>query len=173
MEYTIRELESFSVIGQKVELTDFRSRNIQISTQFWRTFNTNLKRSYLFQNGNWIKYAFMEKTDGKLFYCCAIPERTVVPDGFFLKKIEANKYLVAEHVGSMDKIYDTYAKLYKEVLPDTEYMPSQEHFLHFEKYDYRFHWNRANSIIEIWLPIKSKSIPEACAVHSVRAPQQE
>ncbi|MDE6969023.1 MAG: transcriptional regulator, partial [Eubacterium sp.] len=27
-------------------------------------------------------------------------------------------------------------------------------FLHFERYDYRFQWNRENSIIEIWLPIK-------------------
>ena len=24
-----------------------------------------------------------------------------------------------------------------------------------ERYDYRFHWNKENSIIEIWLPIKS------------------
>ncbi|HAP8748024.1 transcriptional regulator, partial [Enterococcus faecium] len=25
---------------------------------------------------------------------------------------------------------------------------------HFEKYDYRFHWNSDNSVIEIWIPIQ-------------------
>lgn len=45
MKYTIRELETFSVIGQEVELTNYQKRNIQISTQFWRKFNSNLKKS--------------------------------------------------------------------------------------------------------------------------------
>jgi len=68
MKYTIRELEAFSVIGQEVELTNYQKRNIQISTQFWRKFNADLKKSYLSQFGNWIKYAFMIKRNGKLFY---------------------------------------------------------------------------------------------------------
>lgn len=55
----------------------------------------------------------------------------------------------------MDKIYETYTKIYNELLPNTEYMLLQKDFLHFERYDYRFHWNKENSIIEIWLPIKS------------------
>ncbi len=54
----------------------------------------------------------------------------------------------------MDKISETYSKIYKEILPNTKYIPLQESFLHFERYDYHFHWNRENSIIEIWLPIK-------------------
>ena len=55
----------------------------------------------------------------------------------------------------MDKIYETYSKIYKELLPKTEYALLQKDFLHFERYDYRFHWNKESSIIEIWLPIKS------------------
>ena len=55
MKYTIRELEAFSVIGQEVELTNYHKRNIQISTQFWRKFNADLKKSYLSQFENWIK----------------------------------------------------------------------------------------------------------------------
>ena len=74
MKYTIRELETFSVIGQEVELTNYQKRNIQISTQFWRKFNSNLKKSYLSQSGNWIKYAFMERRNEKLFYFCSIPK---------------------------------------------------------------------------------------------------
>ena len=101
MRYRIRELEAFSVIGQKVELTNSQRKNTQISMQFWRIFNVNLKKAYLSQYGNWTKYAFMEKTNGKLFYYCAVAKRTVIPENFFLKEIKTCKYLVAEHIGSM------------------------------------------------------------------------
>ena len=57
MNYEICELEEFSVVGQEIELTSLQRKNIQISTQFWRTFNNNLKKFYLSQYGNWIKYS--------------------------------------------------------------------------------------------------------------------
>lgn len=47
MNYRIEELGSFSIIGQEIELTNFRAQNIQISTVFWKRFNINLKKSYL------------------------------------------------------------------------------------------------------------------------------
>lgn len=156
MNYDIRVLDAFSVIGQETELTGFQRKNVEISMQFWRTFNKNLKKLYLSQYGNWIKYAFMERRDGKLLYYCAIPKKAVVPETFILKEISGCEYLVAEHVGSMNKIYDTYRQIYQEILPDTSYLPVQEKFLHFEKYDDRFHWNRENSVIEIWIPISQK-----------------
>lgn len=154
MNYCIREKEAFSVIGQKVLLTNRQTRNIQISTQFWRTFNTNLKKAYLSQSGNWIKYAFMERRDDKLFYYCAIPGKSIIPDGFTAKNIPAFRYLVVEHVGAMSKIYDTYWGIYRELLPSTGFRPLTDDFIHFEQYDEKFHWNQENSIIEIWVPIK-------------------
>ena len=96
----------------------------------------------------------MERRNEKLFYFCSIPKRNGVPNNFVYKEIQHYKYLVVEHIGSMDKIYETYGMIYQEILPQMEYIPLQENFLHFEKYDYRFHWNKENSIIEIWLPIK-------------------
>lgn len=114
MKYTIRELEAFSVIGQEVELTNYHKRNIQISTQFWRKFNADLKKSYLSQFENWIKYAFMIKRNGKLFYFCSIPKRNVIPDGFIYKDIQSYKYLAVEHIGSMDNLYETYRKIYQK-----------------------------------------------------------
>lgn len=101
-----------------------------------------------------MKYAFMERKEDKLFYYCAIPRRIIVSEGFVSKEIASCRYLVVEHIGSMDKIYETYTKIYKEILPNTEYTPLQESFLHFERYDARFHWNRESSIIEIWVPLK-------------------
>lgn len=55
----------------------------------------------------------------------------------------------------MNRLYETYKKIYQEILPDTDYIPLQDKFLHFERYDYRFHWNMEDSIIEIWMPIES------------------
>ena len=54
----------------------------------------------------------------------------------------------------MEKIYETYGKIYQEIIPNTPYTPIKNIILHFEKYDYRFHWNRDNSVIEIWIPIQ-------------------
>ncbi|HFJ6298854.1 TPA: effector binding domain-containing protein, partial [Enterococcus faecium] len=45
--FSIKELNAFAVIGQEVELTNYQKKNIQISTQFWRKFNSSLKKAYL------------------------------------------------------------------------------------------------------------------------------
>ena len=66
--FSIKELNAFSVIGQEVELTNYQKKNIQISTQFWRKFNSSLKKAYLSQSGNWVKYAFMERRNVVLEY---------------------------------------------------------------------------------------------------------
>lgn len=153
MNYIIRELDGFSVIGQEIELTNSTVKNIQISIQFWKTFNMNLKKTYLSQGGNWIKYAFMRKKNDKLFYYCAIPKRNVTPDTFIYQEISPSRYLVVEHKGFMAEIYKTYKQIYGEIIPNTGYKLIRDNFLHFEKYDYRFHWNREDSIIEIWVPV--------------------
>ena len=154
--FSIKELNAFAVIGQEVELTNYQKKNIQISTQFWRKFNSSLKKAYLSQSGNWVKYAFMERRNGKLYYFCSIPQRTITPEGFLYKEIPSYKYLVVEHIGAMDKIYETYGKIYEEIIPSTSYIPIKDIILHFEKYDYRFHWNSDNSVIEIWIPIQDQ-----------------
>ncbi len=51
MNYTIRKLDAFLVIGQEIELTNSTVNNIQVSSQFWKVFNTNLKKTYLSQGG--------------------------------------------------------------------------------------------------------------------------
>ena len=57
----------------------------------------------------------MERREDRLFYYCAIPRKIVVPEGFVSKEIASCKYMVVEHIGSMDKIYETYTKIYKEI----------------------------------------------------------
>ena len=68
MNYRICERESFSVIGQEIELTNSQKENIKICVDFCRKFNNNMKKNivkieYLSQAGNGIKYAFMERRE--------------------------------------------------------------------------------------------------------------
>ena len=78
----------------------------------------------------------------------------VHPTKFILKDIPAGKYLVVEHQGAMDQIYATYEEIYHKLIPKLGLNLEQTNFLHFEKYDERFHWNRSSSIIELWIPLK-------------------
>lgn len=154
MKYEIQALDGFLVIGQEVKLTNFQKKNLQISTEFWPRFNRNLRKAYLSQQGNWVKYAVTLKKEGELFYFCGIPQRTVIPEGFARLPIKAHRYLVATHLGPMKNIYETYHKLYKEIIPQHGFLPCREECLHFERYDYRFQWNSDDSVIEIWVPIQ-------------------
>ncbi|WMI81437.1 GyrI-like domain-containing protein [Anaerotignum sp. MB30-C6] len=154
MSHSIQERDAFTLIGRSVQLTNSKKENVRICSQFWRSFNSDLKKSCLSMCENWVKYALMERKNGKLFYFCAIPTPMAIPEQFVSKEIPFCKYCVVEHIGPMNRIYDTYTEIYKQILPDNGYVPFHDEVLHFEKYDDRFHWNRRDSIITIWVPIK-------------------
>jgi len=153
MTYRIEVLDDFSVVGQRIKLTGHQKDNLILAIDFWKKFNGQLKKNYLVQFGHWTKYAFMERTQQGLFYFCAVPKKVIVPNGFEEKRISGKQYLVATYVGKMADIYEAYEKLYKEILPNSGYQLDQEAFLHFEKYDERFKWQKDDSVIEIWVPV--------------------
>lgn len=158
MSYRIESLDTFTVIGQEIELTNSKSKNMKLSIPFWRQFNAQLKKAKLSQSGHWLKYAFMYRHVGKLYYYCAIPKKDFVPIGFIERTVASQIYMVVEHVGQMSRIYKTYDRIYNEILPNSGYQVKNDIFLHFEKYDNRFHWNQVHSIIEIWVPIYKKEM---------------
>ncbi|MDU5335212.1 GyrI-like domain-containing protein [Enterococcus sp.] len=154
MKYELKELPAFSVIGLEQILTNQKSQNLKRCLSFWPAFNRQLKMNRLTQQkGNWTKFAFMERRAGQLYYYCGIPRPASVPANFLVKEIPAGSYLVVEHRGSMDRIYATYEEVYQELVPKLGLSLKQTSFLHFEKYGKKFHWNRENSVIEIWVPI--------------------
>lgn len=154
MKYELKELPAFSVIGLEQVLTNQKSQNLESCLSFWPVFNRQLKINRLTQQkGNWTKFAFMERRTSQLYYYCAIPHQNSVPEKFLVKEIPAGSYLVVEHRGAMERIYDTYEEVYQKLIPKLDLSLAQTNFLHFEKYGEKFHWNRTNSIIEIWVPI--------------------
>lgn len=155
--YRIEVMEGFCVVGMRTKLTSKKKENLKLAMDFWKCFNQQLRKNYMQQFGKWRKYAFMEREEQGLYYFCAVPKKVIIPSGFIEKKVEEQKYLVATHEGKMSAIYETYDRLYKEILPHSPYERLQGGFLHFEKYDEQFRWEKDDSKIEIWVPVREKN----------------
>ncbi len=143
--------------GLVTELTRSQVENLKIIQKHWVVFNNELKKYKLTQNGgNWTKYGITFKTGEKYFYLTTIPINTdLVPDHFIHKEIPKGEYEIFTHKGKMENIKQTLYEIYKVILPKSE-LKIEGHektgFLHFEKYDYRFQWNKPTSMIDIYLP---------------------
>jgi predicted transcriptional regulator YdeE len=152
--YRIEVLPPFTVIGMEKEITKRQSLNIEICKLFWHKFNASIKKNYISPHGNWVKYAFTYMRNNEYHYCCAIPKKHCIPEGFIQIEVNEKKYMVVKHIGAMDTIYCTYNRIYRILIPQSGYTADKNQFFHFEKYDYSFNWNRDDSVIEIWVPIK-------------------
>ena len=150
--------QNIQTCGLVMELTKSQTDNFKIIQKHWVNFNEELKKLKLNQNGgNWTKYGITYKIDEKYFYLTAIPTKNnLVPDHFESLEIPKGEYEIFTHKGKMENIKKTIFEIYKVVLPKSN-LKIEDHsktgFLHFEKYDYRFKWNKSTSIIDIYLPL--------------------
>ena len=88
------------------------------------------------------------------YFTIQLFQKNFVPKEFVEKTIMKSKYLKIEHTGNMNKLKDTINYVYKEIIPKNNILVENRQFVYFEKYDYKFHWNREDSVIEIYIPIK-------------------
>ncbi len=152
--------QNIQTCGLVTELTKSQTENFEIIQTHWSKFNAELKRRKLNQNmGNWTKYGITFKTDKKYFYLTAIPVTNfIIPENFIHLEIPKGEYEIFTHKGKMENIKKTIFEIYKVILPKSN-LKIEDHsktgFLHFERYDYRFQWNKSNSIIDIYLPINT------------------
>lgn len=151
--------QNVKVCGLATQLTKSQTENFKIIQNHWSEFNAELKRKKLNQNGsNWTKYGITFKADKKYFYLTAIPVTNfIIPDNFTHLEIPKGEYEIFTHKGKMENIKNTIFEIYKVILPKSNLKiedQTKTGFIHFEKYDYRFKWNKPNSIIDIYLPIK-------------------
>ncbi len=153
--------QNIQTCGLLTELTNSQTDNFKIIQRHWKVFNEELKKYKLNQNGgNWIKYGITFKTGEKYFYLTAIPSKNqLFPNHFIKKEIPQGEYEIFTHKGKMENLKRTFYEIYKVILPKSQ-LKIEDHnkagFLHFEKYDYKFQWNKPTSIIDIYLPLKTK-----------------
>jgi predicted transcriptional regulator YdeE len=132
-----------------------QSQNADICRHFWKTFNQKLAAHQLAQGQGWKKYA-ITYNDGTVYrYFCGISADSATGNGFQSMVVPESHYLVFEHCGPTHALAQTLSKIYRDFLPNSKYQHAKTHIFHFEKYDQRFRWNHAQSMMEIWLPIKT------------------
>jgi predicted transcriptional regulator YdeE len=146
--------------GLVTELTNSQSDNFIIIQKHWKFFNEELQKYKLNQNrGNWEKFGITYKRGEKYFYLTAIPKlEQVFPDHFTFMEIPKGEYEIFTHKGKMENLKQTINTIYKISIPNSNLKiedPKKTGFIHFEKYDYRFQWNKPTSIIDIYLPLKT------------------
>jgi len=80
----------------------------------------------------------------------------VVPENMESIIIPSGNYACFEHTGRLDEIRTTLEKSYNTL----KFHPEKQGIIHFEKYDKRFHWNRLDSVIEIWMFLQEETSPD-------------
>jgi len=151
---------NISTYGLQTELTKSQNDNFILIQNHWCQFNKELKKYHLQQNGgNWVKYGITYKINERYFYLTAIPANgQIFPEHFRQKVIPKGYYEVFTHKGEMNTIKTTVYNIYKNILPNTGLQTepgSKTGFIHFERYDYRFQWNKPNSVLDIYLALNT------------------
>lgn len=149
--------QNINICGLAIGLTNSQTDNYKIIRKHWIDFNSELNKYKLNQSsGNWTKYGLTYKIDQNYYYLAAIPSDNLnFPDYFTRFEIPKGDYELFTHKGKMENIKQTYYEIYKVIIPKSN-LTIEEHaktgFIHFEKYDYRFRWDKPSSLIDIYLP---------------------
>ncbi len=155
MEYEIVTKNDFKVSGLQTELTRSQDNNYRIIREHWQRFNYELRIRNIQLGKNWEKYGVTKKEDDRYFYFSAIPANKQVPD-FKTSNLTGGKFMRFQHNGRIELIKSTVYNIYKRIIPISGLkVDLMRSFLHFEHYDSRFHWSRADSVIDIYIPIES------------------
>jgi predicted transcriptional regulator YdeE len=155
LEFNLTTVNGLSVCGLKTELSTSQKENYNIIRKHWKKFNNALRNRKLTQGANWKKYGISQKLNDRYFYLSAIPMDIKI-SGFENIEIEKGTFAHFQHIGSMELISETIYNIYKRIIPESFLNIDKERtLLHYEYYDYRFHWNKSDSIIDIYVPVES------------------
>ena len=149
--------ETIKVCGLTRLLTRSQQKNYGIISNHWRMFNQELRSRKLWQGKDWKKYGITYQHDGNYYYMAAIQESAAL-NGFLSLEITDGMYAHFQHQGSMELLKATYYKIYKQTIPQHQLVIDKSRtILHYEQYGSRFHWNRSDSIIDIYVPLNNRN----------------
>ncbi len=160
MDVRLCDVEMTGTVGIAATLTKSQTENARIIAQLWKRFNREL---YAIPNrprssNGWQKFGITYPQNGGYSYLAAIPDAPamVVPEQMCRKTIPAGQYACFTHTGPMYHLKSSIHAIYATHLPALEQnrpTPEDAGLFHFERYDARFHWNRADSCIDVFVPI--------------------
>ena len=149
-------------VGISTTLTKSQHENLIIIARLWKRFNAELHkiRNRPSSRRDWEKFGITYAQNHEYCYLAAIKyvDNMLVPSHMVRKNITPGRYACITHTGKMSYLKSTIYAIYKKILPERNLtVESQEKagLINFERYDSRFHWNRSDSIIEIYVPIET------------------
>jgi predicted transcriptional regulator YdeE len=154
-----RILEMIPVVGIAAALTRSQSQNFAIISQLWKRFNREIHTiENRPRNGpDWKKYGITYFQKDEYCYLSGIPYTAAIkaPKQMQQRFIPSGRYACFTHSGPMYHLKTTVHEIYTTHLPAIGIerpSPEEGGLFHFECYDRRFHWNRADSCIDIYIP---------------------
>lgn len=157
IEYKKTKIKEITVSGLPVELSNSQLKNYDIIRKQWKEFN-KIINTIRWDHSTYIeKFGITKRINNKLLY---IPSMVLnefnILDKFIIPE---STYLNVTHKGSMISLKETIYKIYKDIIPNSDFVIDKDReFIHFEKYDHNFKWNKENSIINILIPIMTQTI---------------
>lgn len=156
------DVELIVVVGISSTLTRSQSENSIIVSRLWQRFNAEIHQigNRLSPGSDWEKFGITYSRNNEYRYSAAIPflESMLLPAHMIRRHIARGRYACITHKGPMTNLPLTIQSIYNEMLPERNLMPESREkagLIQFERYDRRFHWNRPDSIIEIYVPIET------------------
>ena len=160
--FQIVEIGLIPAVGISTTLTRSQHENSVTISDLWKRFNKDI---YKIVNRppsgtDWEKFGITYAQSQQYSYLAAIPylDDMRVPSHMVRKNIARGRYACISHTGKMSGLKSTIHNIYKNILPQSNLTlesPEKAGLIHFERYDYRFHWNRRDSIIEVYVPIET------------------
>lgn len=147
-------IDDIFLLMQRIELSTSLERNEELSLMFWKTFNQQLKEKHLTQGKTFLKYAVTFREQQHLYYGCGVIPKGTYPIGFTLYHIPRGHYLKFIHKGSHKTIKDTIRSIFEDYIPTHDVSRLSDSIQYYERYDEQFHFDREDSIVEIYVPIQ-------------------
>ena len=164
------EINLIPAVGLSTILTTSQGENFIIISNIWRRFNAEIHKigNRPPSGRDWEKYGITYSKNHEYCYLAAIryTDNLLAPSSMVRKNIMPGRYACVTHTGKLSDLKSTINAIYKKLLPQRNISAESREkagLIHFEKYDNRFHWNRPDSLIEIYVPLETGKIHESFA----------
>jgi predicted transcriptional regulator YdeE len=167
------EIDLIPAVGLSTTLTTSQHENFVIISSLWKRFNAEFHKigNRPPSGKDWEKYGITYSQNHEYCYLAAIRymDNMLAPSSMVRKNIMPGRYACITHTGKLSSLKSTIYAIYKKLLPQRNISAESEEkagLIHFEKYDNRFHWNRPDSLIEIYVPLETGKMRESFAQYS-------
>ena len=157
IEPIVVELDAMDVVGMQTLF----SMKCNLITILWERFALRMQeiRNVVRKDvALEVSYDVQGEADEQTFFVLAgliVEDVGEIPEGMAHKHVPAHKYALFTHYGPISLIYDTYNRIYNELLPRSAYDVDKEACT-IEWYDERFKMDSPDSEYDIYVPVKAR-----------------